>query len=225
MKATPSSLRLIDRVFRVSPSLALAGMPVAAVFLTADVHAQSSSCEQFKAVLAARVDPGIRGFTLDAVPASAPVPPGAKVFGTCDGGATKILFRRGGNTRAGAAVTRASGVASPSPVAAASAVPARVAASASVPGAALKPERVKPAVAPAPAMASATPVAEPVVAEAPYPGDEQVGSWRQRVTDLSSAYWAWLASALLLPLAGVLWAWRTHHRAYDKAGLPRGPRL
>ncbi|MEO8152452.1 MAG: DUF1161 domain-containing protein [Rhizobacter sp.] len=74
-------------------------LPLGLMFLAGGAHAQSSGCDVFKATLAARVDPSIRGFTLETVPSSAPVPPGAKVFGNCDGGAYKILFRRGGNTR------------------------------------------------------------------------------------------------------------------------------
>jgi len=37
--------------------------------------------------------------------------------------------------------------------------------------------------------------------------------------------WPWIAALLLLPLGAWAWAWFAHHRAYDKAGLPRGPRL
>ena len=47
----------------------------------------------------------------------------------------------------------------------------------------------------------------------------------QRISELVSAEWRWLLALLLLPLALLGWAWRAHHLAYDKNGLPRGPRL
>lgn len=57
---------------------------------------RAQTCEQFRDTLAGRVDPAIRGFSMEIVPGSAPVPPGAKVFGSCEGGARKILFFRNG---------------------------------------------------------------------------------------------------------------------------------
>jgi hypothetical protein len=40
-----------------------------------------------------------------------------------------------------------------------------------------------------------------------------------------AGFWPWLAGALALPLAVALRTWITRRRAYDSAGLPRGPRL
>jgi Protein of unknown function (DUF1161) len=77
----------------------LAIAPVASVLLVQGANAQASACERLKATLAARIDPSIRGFTLESVPSSTPTPPGAKVIGTCEGGAQKILFRRSGSAQ------------------------------------------------------------------------------------------------------------------------------
>jgi hypothetical protein len=49
------------------------------------------------------------------------------------------------------------------------------------------------------------------------PGDDAPG--------FMARHWHWLVALLALPLAGWLWAWVAHRRAYDDAGLPRGPRL
>lgn len=147
---------------------ALALVPPASMLLASGALAQSSGCEQFRDKLATRVDPSIRGFTLDIVASSAPLPPGAKVFGTCDGGAYKILFRRGGNTRpvpsGEAAVAAASAVqakpAAPEPATKPPAVQTertpRPAATASVPGPVAPPP-------PLPAPVAATPVAPPAL--------------------------------------------------------------
>ena len=47
----------------------------------------------------------------------------------------------------------------------------------------------------------------------------------QRVSEFAITHWHWLLALLAVPLAAVGWAWRAHHLAYDKNGLPRGPRL
>src|SRR6266568_1442863 len=70
---------------------------MASMLLAAGAFAQAGACDQLKATLAARIDPSIRGFSLETVPGGTPVPPGAKVIGTCEGGARKILFRRSAN--------------------------------------------------------------------------------------------------------------------------------
>jgi len=43
--------------------------------------------------------------------------------------------------------------------------------------------------------------------------------------DFLTERWPWLLALVLLPLAAWLWAWLAHRRAYDAAGLPRGPKL
>lgn len=47
----------------------------------------------------------------------------------------------------------------------------------------------------------------------------------QRASAFMHEHARWLLALLLVPLAGVAWAWRRHRSAYDAAGLPRGPRL
>jgi hypothetical protein len=42
---------------------------------------------------------------------------------------------------------------------------------------------------------------------------------------LMGGLWPWVVALLLLPLAAWGWAWFSHRRAFDAAGLPRGPRL
>jgi len=46
-----------------------------------------------------------------------------------------------------------------------------------------------------------------------------------RAADFLTEHWPWFLALALLPLAGWLWAWLAYRRAYDAAGLPRGPRL
>lgn len=129
-------------------------------------QAQSAACEEFKNKLAARVDPSITAFTLEVVKNSAPTPPGAKVFGTCDGGAYKVLFRRGGDSRPAPAAASAS--AAPAPASAPAPAPApQVAAKPVTPAPPPPSPAPKPAVVPAPPPpAPARPVAG---ASAPSP--------------------------------------------------------
>jgi len=47
----------------------------------------------------------------------------------------------------------------------------------------------------------------------------------RRAFDLMVAYWRWIGGLVLLPLAAWILLWRVHRSAYDKDGLPRGPRL
>jgi hypothetical protein len=42
---------------------------------------------------------------------------------------------------------------------------------------------------------------------------------------LMEGKWPWLGAVLALPFSAWLWAWVSRRRAYDSAGLPRGPRL
>lgn len=213
---------------------------------TATAQAQSSGCDQFKETLSSRIDPSIRAFSLEIVPSSEPVPPGAKVFGTCDGGAYKILFRRGGNSRPAAAETN---VATPSaPPASAPTTPV----AAPRKGPSEQSERAKRSVrAPSPSAAPALAVrstdaavvppslpparqAEPTlptssVDETAGPVAVQIAeddaSNARPTTDSMPAYARWVGGLLLLLALAALWAWWAHHSAYDAAGLPRGPKL
>jgi hypothetical protein len=90
----------------------LTTLHVASLLLADGAHAQANACDQLKEVLAARINSGIGTYSLEAVPAGTPVPPGSKVIGTCEGGARKILFRRGGAAPPSSDVASAAGPAS-----------------------------------------------------------------------------------------------------------------
>lgn len=47
----------------------------------------------------------------------------------------------------------------------------------------------------------------------------------RRASGFVAENWQWLWVLVALPLAGAAWAWRAQHSAYDKAGLPRGPKF
>lgn len=192
-------------------------LAAAALLLAGTAQAQSGACEQFKGALAARIDPGIRAFTLETVPADTPVPPGAKVIGTCDAGAFKILLRRGAAAPASAA-----------PVVAAAPRPARRAsAAASAPAAPVaERETTRPTTASVTELVRST---EPAVAAAPAPSPAVAvpasAAPAAAEPGFLRRHWPWVLALVLLPLAGWAWAWIAHRRAYDDAGLPRGPRL
>jgi hypothetical protein len=205
--------------------------------------AQSPACDQFKETVTERIPAEVRG-TLEIAPASTPVPPGAKVVGTCDGGAFRILhYRRGvtppaeGSTPVAPAAPAASvAVAAPKPAAAKASAPA-AAASRPEPAKAVvaaKPPAVKPpepaaSVVAAPvlsAVASAAADARdpPLMPEPPPPAPEGPGLIDSTI-DALLAHWPWTLAALLLPLAAWGWSRFSHRRVYDAAGLPRGPKL
>ena len=50
-------------------------------------------------------------------------------------------------------------------------------------------------------------------------------SLTQRLSEFMAENWRWIVALVLLPITGWLWAWFMHRRAYDEAGLPRGPKL
>lgn len=209
------------------------------MLLAAGAQAQTPACDQLKDRLAVRVNAVSRGLTLEAVQADTPVPPGAKVIGTCEAGAYKVLLLGGGSTQ-------------PSPGAASAAEPASAPQAIAVP-ARRAPEvqrdrAVQAASAPAPsptpvpvarsmeaASAPATSAAERETSQeaaatpsAPRQPDDTPGaavSLGQQAAAFLASYWQWVLPLLGLPLVAWLWAWLAHRRAYDSAGLPRGPRL
>jgi hypothetical protein len=200
----------------------------------------SAACEQFKGVLAKRISGGPGSFTLDDVPADAPVPPGAKAVATCEGGARKILLTRTGQA-APAATPASDSPAAPPPREGRSATEStRPAAPASTATAtAPAPASSAPATRSAPTEARAAPTPlpprEPERIAAPpaaAPAESVVAPEAaasappllERATAFLTRHWLWLA-ALALLLAGLLRAWLVHRSAYDEAGLPRGPRL
>ena len=225
----------------------LAVGPVASMLLAHGAHAQANACDQLKAALVARIDPGIRGYSLEAVPGSSPVPPGAKVIGTCEGGARKILFRRSGSPPSSTGTASAVEPASAPPASAApvetnrrlalassdlasqlAATPASVTRLPPGPPAGVaKPLAEVHASGPG-AMASAgasdVPSGEPVPAQRDLP--VMAGApFAQRVAEFLGRYWPWMAALALVPLGALLRVWLAHRSGYDAAGLPRGPKL
>ena len=237
-------------------------MPVASIVLTTSPLARASPCDDYKAVLAARIEAtGVHGYSLEVVLANAPVPPGAKVIATCEAGARKFLYRRSG--AAGAAGTAAASAAnaapagSPVPAAMAADAPARRAAPgarevpamtalpASVPARVrvpvpeanvAKPPLVAAVAAPraaaaasASVVAAARPISPAVVAPPPAVGADTTAvaevTPKQRASGFAAAHWQWIGALALGALVAGLWLWRARFSAYDKDGLPRGPRL
>lgn len=71
-------------------------------------QAQTTACDMLKASLAARIEAtGVRDHALEAVPASDPTPPDARVIGNCSAGAYKVLYRRTGSVERPAAAPAA----------------------------------------------------------------------------------------------------------------------
>lgn len=75
--------------------------------------------------------------------------------------------------------------------------------------------------APAPARAKKSePTPAPVVPMAAKPAEPAASG-----PGFLSRNWKWVAGGLVLVFAALAWAWVTHRRDYDEAGLPRGPKL
>ena len=246
-------------------SCSMAMLQAALLLLAPGAQAQSNACDLLKSELAARIDAtGVRGYSLEAVPADTPVPPGAKAIGNCEAGASKILYRRWGAAQPPSADAGSMGPATaaqprvvPDKPAPRSTVAqndrASPAAAASTPGPAPRPTSLSNA----PASAAATPapvaaaparapeksvlaasasdvavvpaveraLAQPAPQAQPGKTPAAPSPWAQRITDFTADNWRWLLALIVLPLAGLGWAWYAHRSAYDEAGLPRGPRL
>jgi Protein of unknown function (DUF1161) len=193
---------------------------VASMLLAAGAYAQANPCDQLKGVLAARLDAsGVRGYTLETVPAGARVPPGVKVIGTCQGGASKILYRRSGATQpssddpdAGQPASKPQAIVVPNeqsaPPPAASAVAPPLGNAGQV-QAARGDDR---AVAPPQSM----PPGKTAGANVPL---------AQRASEFMAEHWRWFGALAFVLIAALIWVWHVHRTAYDEAGLPRGPRL
>lgn len=129
--------------------------------------AQAKTCEEVKADIAQSMDAaGLRGYSLQIVPAGTPLA-GAKVVGSCAGGARKIAYRRFASPQAQPLVSEALSPPAPEPAPAASPAPAEPApAKPAEPmkAAPTAPEPKRVAVAPLPA-----PQPQPVVAAVPAP--------------------------------------------------------
>lgn len=183
-------------------------LQAASTFLADHAKAQSNACDQLKGTLAARIEgSGVRDYALEAVPASTPVPPDVRAIGTCEAGRYKILYRRGIGKPSSPAAAAApmpaprEPVSDAEPVKAASAVASEVESSS----------------------AASRLLAQP--AHPPVEKEPEPTPLVQRASEFAASSWRWLIVLLLVPIAGWLWAWRAHHNAYDKSGLPRGPRL
>lgn len=224
--------------------------------LAASAAAQASPCDDFKAVLAARIEStGVRGYSLEVVPADEPVPSDAKVIASCESGTRKFLYRRWGAARAASSsaanAARAASAAqrpttadSPArrapiarderaPTAPPVATPAVVAppvprgseaasAPAATAAAAIEPTASSGVAARPPIERTAVVPPEPVKAEMAAVAEATL---TQRVSGVVVAQWQWLGALVLVALLGGLWIWRVPFGAYDKDGLPRGPRL
>lgn len=210
------------RAWALALSLALSSTGLWAV----DAPTLSSSCEQFKTVLVGRMDPSIRGYSMEAMPANATVPTGGKVIGTCDGGATKIVYYRFGAptpsaSSAPVATQPVRTVASATPVPAPTvAVPAVVAPP--VPTAPSTPVQAAPTKPAVELTAPANTAPAQVAAETPTEASTSVSV---QIAEFMAGKWQWLLAFLALALSAAAWAWWMHHNAYDAAGLPRGPKL
>ena len=207
----------------------MAALQAALVGGAGDASAQSGACDQLKATLSARIEAtGVRDYSLEAVPATVPTPANVRVIGTCDGGRTKVLYYRGAGRPtppdATAAARPPAVPASKAEVVMRERVPPPM--PASMP--ALAPPEPLPAPVPPPVVQAApqpAPAPAPPAPESQAPEAAPTTPLVQQASAFAAANWVWLLALVLVPIAGWLWAWAAHRRAYDKAGLPRGPRL
>lgn len=220
------------RAPRLTASLGMLAPPLmlaAGLLGFGPVHAQSAGCDQFKETLAARIR--VPGFTLESVPAATRTPPGAKVVGTCEGGAYKVLLRRGAAAEQAAAsapdgATAATATPKPTPAATPAPTPTRAPQPTATPAPTATPTATPtPAATPAP-----TPLPSPAATPQPGPAGPATPvvdgmSWTERAREFLARHWPWVLTFAGLPLLIWLAAWITHRRYYDEAGLPRGPRL
>ncbi len=190
------------------------------MLLAAGAYAQANPCDQLKGVLAARLDAsGVRGYTLETVPARSPVPAGAKVIGTCQGGASKILYRRSGATR-------------PSSDDPDAAQPAAKPQAIVVPNEQTAPPPAASAVAPPLGNAGQVQAARSddraVAPPQSMPPGKTAGAnvpLAQQASEFMAEHWRWFGALAFVLIAALIWVWHVHRTAYDEAGLPRGPRL
>ncbi len=212
------------------------------MFVAGGAQAQTPACDQLKNTLAARIDPSIRGFTLETVAGDAPVPPGAKVIGTCEVNAYKILFRRGGDTRPAPFGGNATAPAlkpapaaptpppNPPPAPAAKPVPTPAPPPPAAPPPAPKPAPERVSLNEAVMMGPMAPPSPPVTAPAPRAQPDPAPAASAEPSPLHGAgfmarHWQWIVPLVSVPLLAWAWLWYVRRRDYDEAGLPRGPRL
>ena len=209
-------------------------LQVASMLLAAGAQAQAHPCDQLKGVLAARIDAsGVRGYTLETVPAGTPVPPGAKVIGTCEAGASKILYRRWGATRPSSDDPDAARPASaPQAIVVPNEQTAPASAPSPTPPAVSRSNDAASAVAPPPGNASEVEtvrgvdraVAQPQQVPLDKAAVAKVPLARQ-ASEFMAEHWRWIGALVFALIAALIWVWQAHRSEYDGAGLPRGPRL
>lgn len=220
-------------------------------------QAGANPCDDFMAVLAARIEStGVRGYSLEVVPAGTAVPPGARAIATCESGARRILYRRWGGARvssgaASAARTTSEALLDALPddqarrvpvarearatLAPVTPVPALVQQAPEQPSAAASAvampaaESVRPAVSGASEVVAKRPVdrmdnSQPAPANTDRAPEAMVAPTSQAL-GFVVAHWPWIVSLMLLLLLGWVWLRNSYFSAYDKDGLPRGPRL
>jgi hypothetical protein len=133
-------------------ALLLTALQATAMVAAGAAQAQTTACDMLKSTLAARIEAtGVRDYELEAVPASDPTPPDARVIGNCSTGAYKVLYRRGVGVQGG-------GVQKPAPEAARAARPAAEPPPVTAPDLRSRGRR-GPAADPAPQAAAAPPAA------------------------------------------------------------------
>jgi hypothetical protein len=222
----------------------LAIAPAVLLALAVSGQALAGTCDDFKAKLAARIESaGVRGYSIETVSAKTAVPSDAKVIGTCESGARKILYRRWGAARASSAEKTTSAASALQPPAVPdmptrqaptlqeertpSAPPESRSNEAAPAVVATAPEPAKAPTHNASAVAATPPISDTVV-KLPAPVKTETrpdapALLARRASDIVASHWPWIGALLLLAQLG--WLWRTHFSAYDKDGLPRGPRL
>ena len=197
------------------------------MLLAAGAQAQTP-CDQLKGVLAARIDAaGALGYNLETVPAGTPVPPGAKVIGTCEGGTSKILYRRGSAARPTAHTLEA---AHPASTVRATNVPQEQARRPpGVEGDRSSRPTAAPASSPAQGVVSqsteaTSALAQPQPTLPDKPAATKEPPAQEEASGFMADHWRWIGALVFALLAAALWVRHAYFSAYDKTGLPRGRR-
>jgi hypothetical protein len=207
---------------------AAAAACVAALLIAPQTRAQSSACDQLKAKLSARIESSIRSFSLEAVTAGTPLPPGAKAIGTCDGGAYKILLLRSGSASSATASSRPVPVASAAPTVSPVVqvqTPEPPSPRASAPASAVFASNFT--AAPAATAVAAIPAVAPALVSPARPEETQTDQRPSatRAADVMRPYWHVIAATVVMLFAAMVWVWLLRRRTVDTAGLPRGPKI
>jgi hypothetical protein len=196
------------------------------MLLAAGAQAQTP-CDQLKGVLAARIDAaGALGYNLETVPAGTPVPPGAKVVGTCEGGTSKILYRRGGAARPTAHTPEAAHPASTAR--ATNVLQEQARRPPGVEGDRSSRPTAVPASSPAQRVISQSTEAtfalaqpQPTLPERPAATEPPA---QEDASGFMADHWPWVGALVFALLAAAIWGRHAYFSACDKTGLPRGRR-